>query len=107
MARARVAVVAALALLTACASPGSVGPRLVGFGEPPHPIGALHVWIRPQPEVEVLCRMAQPALPRTHRILGCYIEETHTIIAIEDPWVILHEMKHVFEGHWHAEPGAP
>lgn len=100
-------VVVIVVLVSACASPGSVGPRVVGFGEPPYPVGTLQVWIRPQPEVEVLCRMAQPDLARTHRILGCYIAETRAIIAIDDAWVVMHEIKHFFEGRWHDDPARP
>lgn len=107
MARGWVGIVAIAALGAACASSAGVGPAVVGFGEPPYPVGRLQIWIRPQPEVEILCRMARSDQPSTHRILGCYLAETRTIIAIDDAWVVMHEMKHFFEGRWHDDPGQP
>jgi hypothetical protein len=91
---------AAVVLFTACTTTG-VGPQLVNLGAEPHCVGELKIWIRPQAEVDVLCRIAQPAAPTDRRILGCYIEDTRTIVSIDDAWVLMHELKHFFEGRWH------
>jgi predicted small secreted protein len=101
IARAGAIALATAALLSACATPAGVGPQVVRLGAEPYGVGALHIWIRPQAEVEVLCRMAWPGLPRDQRVLGCYVEETQTIVAIDDAWVVMHELKHFFEGRWH------
>ena len=91
----------AIVLLGACAPRAGVGPRDVALGAEPYGVGALTIWIRPQTEVEILCRMAHPALPRDRHVLGCYLEETRTIVSIDDAWVLMHELKHFFEGRWH------
>ena len=88
-------------LLAACATRAGVGPQVVRLGAEPYGVGALTIWIRPQAEVEILCRMAQPGLPRDRHVLGCYMEASRTIVSIDDAWVLMHELKHFFEGRWH------
>ena len=65
-------------------------------------VGPLRVLLRPQPEVEFMCRLhtQQQATP-TGRILGCYVPREKAIISTPDPHVLLHEFKHYFEGTFH------
>ena len=99
------AAVAALAL-AACATPG-FGPEGTGLGEAPYRVGEILIWIRPAAEVDVLCRVAGARVPDGRRVVGCYVPASRTIIAIDDAWVLMHELKHYFEGRWHDEPSAP
>jgi hypothetical protein len=92
---------AACLLVAACTTTSGVGPQVVNLGLEPYCVGELKIWIRPQEEVDVLCRMAQPTFPWDRHILGCYIDETRTIVCIDDAWVLMHELKHFFEGGWH------
>jgi hypothetical protein len=101
--RAVVLVGAAAAMVAGCTARSGAGARALSLGEEPYTIGELRIWIRPQPEVELLCRMSRPALPRNVRVLGCYVTETRTIVTIDDAWVLMHELKHYFEGRWHDE----
>ena len=98
---------AAVLTLAACATPAGMGPRVTRLGEAPYRVGTLSIWIRPQAEVEILCRMAQRAVPADRDILGCYIDATRTIVSVDDAWVLMHELKHHFEGRWHEEISAP
>lgn len=84
-------------LLTGCAAPQlftiSSGPRVTT-------VGPLTVWIVPEPEVDFLCGL------RLHKgpgqvALGCYLPEKQTIISPPNVYVLLHELKHHFEGHFH------
>ena len=59
------------------------------------------VWVRPQPEVEFLCLMRLGTVRRDQRVMGCYLEDSHTIVSVADPYVLLHEFKHHFEGKFH------
>lgn len=67
-----------------------------------HNVGPLRVLLRPQPEVEFMCRLhtQQQATP-TGRILGCYVPGQRAIISTPDAYVLLHEFKHYFEGPFH------
>jgi hypothetical protein len=65
-------------------------------------VGPLRVLLRPQPEVEFMCRLhAQQQATPTGRILGCYVPREKAIISTPDPHVLLHEFKHYFEGTFH------
>jgi hypothetical protein len=65
-------------------------------------VGPLRVLLRPQPEVEFMCRLhAQQQAAQTGRILGCYVPREKAIISTPDPYVLLHELKHYFEGGFH------
>lgn len=55
----------------------------------------------------MLCRVAGARVPDGRRVVGCYVPASRTIIAIDDAWVLMHELKHYFEGRWHDEPSAP
>ena len=65
-------------------------------------VGPLRVLLRPQPEVEFMCRLQaeQQATP-SGRILGCYVPRERAIISTPDAQVLLHEFKHYFEGPFH------
>ena len=67
----------------------------------PYEIGPLKVFIRPQPEVEFLCRLRLPALRHDQRVMGCYLPDTQTIISVNDAEAVIHEIKHFFEGRFH------
>jgi hypothetical protein len=65
-------------------------------------VGSLRVLLRPQPEVEFVCRLhTQHQTTSTGRILGCYVPQAKAIISTRDPHVLLHEFKHYFEGPFH------
>ena len=90
-------------LLSACAS-----GRPHGNSEAPATIsdlthvGPLRVLLRPQPEVEFMCRLhAQRQATPSGRILGCYVPREQAIISTPDAHVLLHEFKHYFEGSFH------
>ena len=65
-------------------------------------VGPVRVLLRPQPEVEFMCRLhtQQQATP-AGRILGCYVPGQRAIISVPDAHVLLHEFKHYFEGPFH------
>ena len=65
-------------------------------------VGPLRVLLRPQPEVEFMCRLqAQRQATPSGRILGCYVPREQAIISTPDAHVLLHEFKHYFEGSFH------
>lgn len=65
-------------------------------------VGPLRVLLRPQPEVEFMCRLhAQRQATPNGRILGCYVPREQAIISTPDAHVLLHEFKHYFEGPFH------
>lgn len=94
--------VAALAL-GACATSQPIGsqqPRAVSTDV--YKVGPVRVMLRPQPEVEFMCRLqTERQTTRTGQILGCYIPREQAIISTPDPQVLLHEFKHYFEGPFH------
>jgi hypothetical protein len=88
---------------TGCAS--QAGPYLSTgqsqLGQSPHQIGPVTVVIRPQPEVEMICRLRSPQTAPPGRIHGCYVPADRMIVSTADPYVLMHEFKHHFEGAWH------
>ncbi len=65
-------------------------------------VGPLRVLLRPQPEVEFMCRLHAQQQPTPNgRILGCYVPREKAIISTPDLQVLLHEFKHYFEGPFH------
>jgi hypothetical protein len=70
-------------------------------GQSPHQIGPLTVVIRPQPEVEMICRLRSNQQATAGRIHGCYVPADRMIVSTADPYVLMHEFKHYFEGAWH------
>ncbi len=73
-------------------------PRL---GPEPYRVGPVTVLIRPQPEVEFLCRLRLSNPERYQRVMGCYLPDSKTIVSVADPYILLHEFKHHFENKWH------
>ena len=59
------------------------------------------VVIRPQPEVELICRLRSSDKGPSGRIHGCYVPADKMIVSTSDPYVLMHEFKHYFEGGWH------
>jgi hypothetical protein len=102
--RAVIAGVGLVLVSTGCASQGQ-GPYLstgqTQLGTSPHEIGPVTVVIRPQQEVEMICRLRSPQSAPTGRIHGCYVPADRMIISTADPYVLMHEFKHYFEGAWH------
>ncbi|MBI2527230.1 MAG: hypothetical protein HYV93_14755 [Candidatus Rokubacteria bacterium] len=79
-------------------------PAAAGLKGDLYRIGPLRVLIRPQPEVDFLCRLRSTmGLERrpTGRIHGCYLPGENVVVSTPDPYALLHELKHHFEGHWH------
>jgi len=70
-------------------------------GRSPHQIGPVTVAIRPQPEVELICRLRGAQAGPGGRIHGCYVPADRMIVSTADPYVLMHEFKHYFEGAWH------
>lgn len=100
--RAVIAGVGLALVSTGCASHGpylSTGQTQLGTS--PHQIGPVTVVIRPQSEVEMICRLRSPLSAPAGRIHGCYVPTDQTIISTADPYVLMHEFKHYFEGAWH------
>ena len=100
--RAAIAGIGLALVFTGCASHGpylSTGQTQLGGS--PHQIGPVTVVIRPQPEVEMICRLRSPQSAPAGRIHGCYVPADRMIISIADPYVLMHEFKHHFEGAWH------
>jgi hypothetical protein len=99
---------AGIVALAGCATaqgPGAAAQAALGTsGLPamdPYQVGPVTVWLRPQPEVEFLCRLRLANVARDRQVMGCYLPDTHTIIAVADAQVLLHEFKHHFEGKFH------
>jgi hypothetical protein len=57
--------------------------------------------IRPQAEVELICRLRSSHGAPEGRIHGCYVPADRLIVSTADPYVLMHEFKHYFEGPWH------
>jgi hypothetical protein len=100
--RAVIAGVGLAVVSTGCASQGpflSTGQTQLGTS--PYQVGPVTVVIRPQAEVEMICRLRSPQLAPAGRVHGCYVPADRIIISTADPYVLMHEFKHYFEGPWH------
>ena len=86
-----------------CGSTGTpVGQGVTIGATDLYQVGPLQVLLRPQPEVEFMCRLhAQQRATPSGRILGCYVPRERAIISTPDAQVLLHEFKHYFEGPFH------
>jgi hypothetical protein len=71
------------------------------LGKPPYQVGPVTVVIRPQPEVEPICRLRSPHTAPDGRIHGCYVPADRLIVSTADPYVLMHEFTHYLEGPWH------
>ena len=90
------------ALIGGCAGQGAflnAGPT--SLGKAPYQVGPVTVVIRSQPEVELICRLRSPQRAPDGRIHGCYVPADKLIVSTNDPYVLMHEFKHYFEGSWH------
>jgi Zn-finger nucleic acid-binding protein len=96
-------VLAGAALLPGCAAHGPyLSAGAAHLGSDPYEIGPVTVVVRPQPQVELICRLRAPSVaPSNVRIQGCYVPKDRMIVSTPDPFVLLHEFKHHFEGGWH------
>lgn len=84
-----------------------VGGDFSRLGKDPYRIGPFEVWVRGKREVHFLCSVmsGKPELLK----LGCWIKgekgtilgAQEVILVIDEPFVLLHEIKHHFEGAWH------
>jgi hypothetical protein len=105
---ARIAAAVALALaLSGCATQGGyLSTGLTqrdrdALGGKSYEVGPVTVLILPQPEVETICLLRGGKASSTARIHGCYVPGERLIVSTADPYVLLHEFKHHFEGAWH------
>jgi hypothetical protein len=98
-------VMAALGLALVSTGCAGHGPYLstgqTQLGQSPHQIGPVTVVIRPQAEVEMLCRLRSAHAAPAGRVHGCYVPADRMIVSTADPYVLMHEFKHYFEGAWH------
>lgn len=86
---------------TACASQGPyLSTGQTQLGRSPYQIGPVTVVIRPQPEVERICRL-RSSHTVDGPVHGCYVPADQLIVSTADPYVLMHEFKHYFEGAWH------
>jgi hypothetical protein len=91
-----------LILDTGCATQGAYlneGPT--ALGKAPYQVGPVTVVMRRQAEVELICRLRSPHAAPAGRIHGCYVPADRLIVSTADPYVLMHEFKHYFEGPWH------
>lgn len=96
------AAILAGALSAGCATTPPAMPEPASSGSDVYQVGPLRVLLRPQPEVEFICRLhAEQQAGPNGRILGCYVPREQVIISTSDPHVLLHEIKHYFEGSFH------
>jgi len=87
---------------TGCASQGPyLSTGQTQLGQSPHQVGPVTVVIRPQAEVEMICRLRSPHTAPGGRSHGCYVPADKMIGSTADPNVLMHEFKHYFEGAWH------
>lgn len=101
LSRLAAAFVLALAL-SGCATQGgylSTGQALLEGDT--YKVGPITVLIRPQPDVELICKLRGAKVPTTVRIHGCYVPADKMIVSIANYHVLLHEFKHHFEGAYH------
>lgn len=77
------------------------------LGKDPYKIGPFEVWVRGEYEVHLLCHALSSG--SLERKVGCWITgkkntilgAQEVILIIDNPFVLLHELKHHFEGAWH------
>ena len=86
-------------VLAGCANSSHSG---LGSG-PSYDVGPLTVLVLPPEEVVWECGYPLAT--------GCYQADQHRIVTIADPYVLIHEFKHYFDGPWHSPlarmPAAP
>jgi hypothetical protein len=89
--------------LAGCATQGEyLSTGQAEHGDDAYKVGPITVMIRPQPDVELFCKVRGGAkVSTTVRIHGCYMPADKTIVSTPDYHVLLHEFKHHFEGAYH------
>jgi hypothetical protein len=91
-------------LLVGCAETSLLRADKHKVGSDPYRVGPVTVLIRSQQEVQSICGV-HLKVARDQRILGCFMgtsgDTSATIVSIPDPYAILHEFKHYFEGAFH------
>ena len=99
----RLAAVFVLALaLSGCATQGGyLSTGQAHLDGDTYKVGPITVLIRPQPDVELICKLQGAKVPTTVRIYGCYVPADKMIVSTADHHVLLHEFKHHFEGTFH------
>jgi hypothetical protein len=101
LSRLAAAFVLALAL-SGCATQGSyLSTGQAHLDGDTYKVGPITVLIRPQPDVELICKLQGAKVPTTVRIYGCYVPADKMIVSTADHHVLLHEFKHHFEGTFH------
>lgn len=88
--------------LSGCATQG--GYLSTGQAHPggdTYKVGPITVLIRPQPDVELICKLRGAKVATTVRIHGCYVPADKMIVSTANHQVLLHEFKHHFEGAYH------
>jgi hypothetical protein len=101
LSRLAAAFVLALAL-SGCATQGgylSTGQALLDGDT--YKVGPITVLIRPQLDVELICKLRGAKVSTTVRIYGCYVPADKMIVSTANHHVLLHEFKHHFEGTYH------
>ena len=61
---------------------------------PSYDVGPLTVLVLPPDKVAWECGYPTAT--------GCYQADQHRIVTVPDPYVLIHEFKHYFEGPWHS-----
>ena len=93
------ATVAPILLTVGCTGHGSyLSGEQTGLGKSPYQIGPVTVLLRSQPEVELISAGGSAPMGRIH---GCYVPANNMIVSTADPYVLMHEFKHYFDGAWH------
>ena len=90
-------------MLSGCATHGEyLSTGQASLDGDTYKVGPITILIRPQPDVEVLCKLRGGAkVSATVRIYGCYMPADKTIVSTPNYHVLLHEFKHHFEGAYH------
>lgn len=73
-------------MTTGCAARSAYlneGPN--ALGKPPYQVGPVTVVIRPQGEVEMICRLRSSHGAPEGRIRGCYVPADRLIVSTADP----------------------
>jgi len=84
-------------LLTGCAT--ATAPAWTLLGSSPYTIGPLTVHVLTSPRAS--CKLLGAVEPPNRHIRGCYDPVTRTIYTEPDWAILLHELKHYFEGNFH------
>jgi hypothetical protein len=101
LSRLAAAFVLALALSGCATQGGYLSTGQAHLDGDTYKVGPITVLIRPQPDVELICKLRGAKVSTTVRIYGCYVPADKMIVSTADHHVLLHEFKHHFEGTYH------